>query len=172
MNKKITIIFLILLFFQISCTPPRNIKWIGNPQRNISGNYTYKTECAGVEGDGSQTVIAWGNGRNRFDATEQAKKNAVRDVIFQGIKEGKDGCNTIAILNEVNVRQKNDDYFNLFFKDEGEYLNFVSLRDERIGNKIIRDRKSGRKSISHSIMIRVDRPNLKSKFIKDGILKK
>jgi len=68
--------------------------------------------------------------------------------------------------------KKNEDYFILFFKDNGEYLTYVSLRDERVGNKIIRDRKSGRKSISHSIMIRVDRPNLKSKFIKDGILKK
>jgi len=115
MNSKITIIFLSILFFQISCTPPRNIKWIGDPQRNISGNYTYKTECAGVEGDGTQTVIAWGNGRNRFDAIEQAKKNAVRDVIFQGIKEGKDGCNTIAILNEVNVRQKKRRLFYFIF---------------------------------------------------------
>jgi len=77
-----------------------------SPQKQAAANYDNETECAGVEGDGSQTVIAWGNGRNRFDAIEQAKKNAVRDVIFQGIKEGKDGCNTIAILNEVNVRQK------------------------------------------------------------------
>ena len=41
-----------------------------------AGNYTYDTECIGVEGDGSQTVKGWGSGRNREDAVEQAKKMA------------------------------------------------------------------------------------------------
>jgi len=53
-----------------------------NPQKKIAGNYTYKTECLGIEMDGTQTVKAWGNGRNRFDATEQAKKNALNDVFL------------------------------------------------------------------------------------------
>ena len=47
-----------------------------SPQKQASANYDNETECAGVEGDGSQTVIAWGNGRNRFDAMEQAKKRS------------------------------------------------------------------------------------------------
>ena len=142
-----------------------------NNLRQVSANYDYKTECAGVEGDGSQTLIAWGNGRNRFDAIEQAKKNAVRDVIFKGISDGKDGCNKRPVLGEVNARQKYEDYFNAFFTDEGKYLNFISLKDERIDLKLIRDRKAGRKSISHSIVVRVDRPGLKQQFIKDKILK-
>ena len=37
----------------------------------------FETECLGIEGDGSQTLRAWGTGRNRADAVEQAKKNAV-----------------------------------------------------------------------------------------------
>ena len=39
-----------------------------------------------------------GNGRNRFDAIEQAKKNAVRDVIFKGITDGKNECNNRPVL--------------------------------------------------------------------------
>ena len=143
-----------------------------SPQKQASANYDNETECAGVEGDGSQTVIAWGNGRNRFDAMEQAKKRAIQDVVFKGISDGKDECNKRPVLGEVNARQKYEDYFNTFFADNGPYLDFVSLKDERIGQKVLRDRKAGRKSVSHSIVVRVMRPALKQKFIKDGILKK
>ena len=63
------------------------------PQKKIAGNYTYETECMGIEMDGSQTLKAWGYGKNRIDAVEQAKKNAVRDVLFKGIRNGKTECN-------------------------------------------------------------------------------
>ena len=156
--------YLILLAFAIisSCSP----------QKQAAANYDNETECAGVEGDGSQTVIAWGNGRNRFDAIEQAKKRAVQDVVFKGISDGKNECNKRPVLGEVNARQKYEDYFNRFFADEGPYLEFLTLKDERIGQKILRDRKGGRKSVSHSIVVRVMRPALKNRFLKDGILKK
>ena len=50
--------------------------------------------CMGVELDGSQTLRVQGYGRNRADAKEQAMKNAVWAVIFDGIRDGADaGCN-------------------------------------------------------------------------------
>ena len=45
----------------------------------------YEPECLGVELDGSQTLRVWGVGSNKKDAVEQAKKDAVRAVIFKGI---------------------------------------------------------------------------------------
>lgn len=141
-----------------------------NPQKKTAGNYTYKTECLGIEMDGSQTVQAWGNGRNRFDACEQAKKNAVADVLFKGINEGKMDCEKHPILSEPNARQKNEDYFNKFFADGGEYNNYVSLKDERLEQKILRSRKGGRKSVTHGFVVRIDRAGLKQKMIGDGIL--
>lgn len=125
----------------------------------------------GVELDGSQTLKAWGNGRNRFDAVDQAKKNAVRDVLFKGIIEGKPDCNIKPVLFEVNVQENHEDYFNIFFADQGEYKNYVSVRDERIGQKLDRDRKRGRESVTNGIVVRVLRSELKQKMIKDGILK-
>ena len=53
-------------------------------QRNSNiGYYTIESECLGSELDGSITLRAWGTGRNRFDAVDQAKKNALREVIFK-----------------------------------------------------------------------------------------
>jgi hypothetical protein len=162
MNIKKIILFSIAVSpFLFSCSP----------QNKIAGNYTYKTECLGVELDGSQTVKSWGNGRNRFDAIEQAKKNAVRDVLFNGVYEGKQDCEKRPVVPEVNAQQKYERYFNEFFKDNGEYKNFVSLKDERIGQKISRDRKGARESVTHGVVIRVLRSDLKQKMIEDQIIK-
>ena len=83
-------------------------------KKSIAANYSNPTECLGVELDGSQTLKAWGNGRNRQDAVDQAKKNAIRDVIFKGIRDGKSECNTKPLVFEVNAQDKYEDYFNVF----------------------------------------------------------
>ncbi|MCX6326237.1 MAG: hypothetical protein NT144_06245 [Bacteroidia bacterium] len=139
-----------------------------SPQKKIAGNYTYKTECMGIEMDGSQTVKAWGNGRSRADAIEQAKKNAVRDVLFNGIIEGKSDCEKRPVVSEVNAQVKYETYFNKFFTDGGEFKNYMSMKDEQLGAK---DIKGARESITIGLIIRVLRPELKQKMIADGILK-
>lgn len=141
-------------------------------QKKLAGNYTYKSECMGIELDGSQTIKAWGNGRNRSDAVDQAKKNAIRDVIFFGINEGKSECNSKPLIFEVNAQDKYEDYFAKFFADGGEYKNFISLRDERIFDKLSRDKKKARESVTHGMIVRVLRNELKAKLITDGIIKK
>lgn len=143
----------------------------GCASTEMSGSYSYKTECLGSELDGSITVKAWGNGRNYSDACEQAMKNAVSDVLFKGIIEGKDGCSPRPLVPEVNARQKYEDYFNRFFADGGEYKRYVSLKDERFGDKRKRDKKEARQSVTHGIVLRILRADMKTKLIADGILK-
>ncbi len=159
MKIKITLLALLLSISAI------------HAQKKIAGNYGYKTECLGVELDGSETVKAWGNGRNRSDAVEQAKKNALRDVIFFGLVEGKQDCKQKPLIFEVNAQEKYEDYFNKFFADGGEFKNFISLRDERILDKISRDKKKGRGSVTNGFIVRVLRSELKAKLIADGIIK-
>lgn len=159
MKNIIATLFLIALTFSATA------------QKKTAGYYAYKTECLGVELDGSQTLKAWGNGRNRADAVEQAKKNAMRDVIFKGIREGKQECNQKPLIFEVNAEEKYEDYFNAFFADGGEYKNYVSLRDERIGDKINRDRKKMTESVTNGLVVRILRAELKAKLIADNIIK-
>lgn len=161
--KSVTLTFTASLFLLVcACTP----------QRRIAGNYnTYKTECLGVEGDGTQTLLAWGQGRNRFDAVEQAKKNAVKDVIFKGINYGKGSCETRPIISEVNAEEKYEDYFVKFFADKGPYLSFVSMKDERIDDKITRDRQGASKDVTNSVVVMVNRYALKQSLIDNNILK-
>jgi len=135
--------------------------------------FNYKTECLGVELDGSQTLKAWGKGRYWKDAAEQAKKNAVRDVIFKGILDGSDECKVKPLLMEVNAEEKYEDYFAKFFKDGGEYKKFVSLKDERIHRHVYRERDFRNKDQStYSVVVRVLRKDLEQKLINDNIIKK
>lgn len=140
-------------------------------QDKLGGNYNFETECFGAELDGSITVKAWGNGRNRLDAVEQAKKNAVRDVIFKGIQNGKSDCDRSPILLEPNAQERYQEYFFNFFADNGEYKNFISLKDERIFDKIKRDKKSARESVTQGLVLRVLRYDIKKKLKADRILK-
>jgi hypothetical protein len=142
-----------------------------SPQRQIAGNYTHNCECISTEGDGSFTILAWGEGRNRSDAVEQAKKNAVRDVLFKGIIDGKGGCDKRPLISEVNAEEKYEDYFVKFFADNGPYTKYVVLKDERIDDKITRDRQASSKDITNSVVVRVLRYELKQQLIEDKIIK-
>lgn len=158
-----TIHVLLLLIFMSS------VKIIA--QDKLGGNYNYETECYGAELDGSITVKAWGNGRNRSDAVEQAKKNAVRDVVFKGIQNGKSDCSRSPLLLEPNAQERYQEYFFKFFADNGEYKNFVSLKDERLFDKVKRDKKKARESVTNGLVVRVLVYDIKKKLKEDGILK-
>jgi hypothetical protein len=134
-------------------------------------NYEYKNECIGSELDGSQIIKAWGKGRGRKDAVEQAKKSAVREVIFKVSRDGQQGCKLKPILLEVNAEEKFQTYFNKFFTDGGEFTKFVSLKDERLSSQIIRNKIRGTDYSVYSVVVRVKYDELKMKLINDQILK-
>ena len=99
---------------------------------NLNAQYKQPSiRCIGVELDGSQTLRVSGYGRNRTDAKEQAMKNAVWAVIFDGIRDGVQGCNMKPLLTEVNAKERYEDYFNKFFSDGGNYKKYVSLKDTK-----------------------------------------
>jgi hypothetical protein len=135
---------------------------------NISGNYTHEIECLGAELDGSITVKAWGKGKNRADALEQARKDAINEVLFTGIRNGKPECDARPILNAPNIRENKSEYFNNFFRDDGDYKKFVSSKDESFGKK---EKVKGRDGdVMYGFIVRLLKSDLKKQMIKDGIL--
>lgn|SRR5574344_3166685 len=123
--------------------------------------------CLGVELDGSQTLRVQGYGRNRSDAKEQAMKNAVWAVIFDGIREGAEGCNMRPLVTEVNAKERYEDYFNLFFSDNGEYKKYVSLRDTK---KRSGGRSKDKLGYAYDLTIRVLRAELKARLKADNLI--
>lgn len=158
MKIKSLLLILSILFFY-SCST-----------KKIAGNYSFKTECFGIELDGSQTVKAWGYGRNWIDAVSQAKKEALNDVIFKGILNGKSDCSSIPMVTEVNARKKYSEFFDSFFTDGGEFQNFANTKDERIWRSINRDKFKTREGVIRGVLLRVESSKLKSYLKKNGII--
>ena len=133
-----------------------------------TGAFAQETECIGKEMDGSLTLRAWGTGRNRTDALEQAKKQAVYDVLFKGITKGNTDYNMRPVMTEVNARQRYQDYFDIFFMDRGEYLKYVSMEDKRAGStRII---KRNYRDVTAGVTVRVLVPQLRARLKSDGLL--
>ena len=123
--------------------------------------------CLGMELDGSETLRVQGYGRNRADAKEQAMKNAVWAVIFDGIIDGAGGCNMRPLVSEANARERYQEYFNRFFADNGPYKQYVSLRDtkKRSGNKV-----KDKLGYSYDLTVRVLRSELEARLRQDNVI--
>lgn len=135
---------------------------------DMGSYYDHATTILNWELDGSLTLRAWGEGRNRNDAIEQAKKNAVYEVIFHGIVNTGDAYTSKPIVTEINAREKYQEYFDRFFADGGAYSKYVSMADNRLGSQT---------SLSNSLQktyattVRVLVPQLRQRLQDDGIIK-
>ena len=139
-------------------------------QSSTAGFVSNKAECLGTELDGSMTLRSWGIGRNNSDAVEQAKKNAVAEVIFKGISVGQSVCSRSPLLIDMGAEKKHEEYFATFFSDDGPYKEFVNLNDEKIKHKIKREKKKTDVSVTKSVIVRVNRLALKKKLVADNIM--
>ncbi len=160
-TKSLTAILLLITLSISSCRTNTEIA-------NEYAFTSFETECLGVELDGSQTLRAWGKGKNKADAIEQAKKNAVKDVIFKGITAGSGECNKRALILEVNAQEKYEYYFNIFFRDGGEYRNYVTSEDE---NRTSRIKAKNSTQENYGVVVRVKRSELRQRLIDDNIIK-
>jgi hypothetical protein len=143
------IIYLLLVLFIGSCVPAKIVK-----------PYNAKTICVSMQADGRQVVKSWGQGTNYTNALEDAKLNALNDIIFKGIYDGDANCNKIPLVPEVNARTKYELYFNKFFSAEGSYSNFVTVFG-----------RFYKMNVAEGVTLEIDVPKLKQQLINDGILK-
>jgi hypothetical protein len=113
-----------------------------------------------LQADGKQVVKSWGQGSNYENALEDAKANAVNDIIFNGIYDGDARCNKIPLVPEVNARTKYENYFNGFFANGGTHNNFVTVFG-----------RFYKRNVAEGVTLEIDVPKLKQQLINDGILK-
>ncbi|MBD5325566.1 MAG: hypothetical protein HDS04_02670 [Bacteroides sp.] len=127
----------------------------------------FNVECLGIDPDGSQTLRSWGSGINKDKAIEQALRKAVEAVIFSGITDGSAGCSKAPLLNEVNARERHEDYFNSFFAEGGAFNRFVNLEEKRTSRI-----KSANSSMeTWGVVVKVNRSTLKKHLQSDNIIK-
>lgn len=131
--------------------------------------YSYDSKIISSEKDGTYNIRACGRGRNAVVAYEEAKKQAVYDVVFNGVVSGNSQINSLRpLMTDMNAKEKYEDYFNAFFADKGAYAQFASLKDRRI---LSSDWNRNKMQVLAQVSVTVDRAALKKKLIEDNILK-
>ncbi len=133
----------------------------------VSSYIPTKTVYMNTEGDGSMTVRAHGHGTNRNDAIKQAAKNALRDVIFEGINAPGNPELSKPLITSVNAEEKYASFFNAFFADGGEYKKFVTTEDRKSGSN---KKEKNEVNVKLSTTVRILRSELKLYLIDNGII--
>lgn len=94
----------------------------------ISGEYSsvdFRTECLGYDANGFVRVRTWGKGPDKKTAIDNAKRNALDAILFQGITGSN--CDTRPLVTAVNPRERFSNYFDQFFTRNGPYESFITV---------------------------------------------
>lgn len=155
-NELYKLIVVILTVFFVSPV----LGQVFNKQKKTASYYDVETECLEDKLDGSFVLNAWGKGSSKSEAIDQAKRNVLNDILFNGVNKG---CQMRPLIVEVNAASKYRSYVYAFF--DKEYKDFISIE------KSPKSLKKSRKQTSYGIKIRVKVEAIRQKLIEDNILK-
>lgn len=131
--------------------------------------YEQKPQILRTERDGTYVIRSTGRGRTAVEAMEEARKNAVYEIVFNGIISTSATITSIKpVVKEVNAREKHADYFNAFFADGGKYKDFISTKARRTGSS---DFTRNSSLVQCRTDISVDVAALRLQLQKDNIIK-
>ena len=156
--KKLS--FFIAAFAMIclaSCGTKSSQAYYDAPSRLLSSNY-----------DGTFVIRTQVRARNAAIAFTDAQRKVVQEVIFDGIQSAHSGTDGLKPLCfDKNAKEKHEDYFRVFFQDNGPWKKYVDLRDKR--TTTTRYQRDGRQMIE-TVTVSIDRAALKDRLVADGII--
>ncbi len=156
--KKLS--FIIAAFAMIclaSCGTKSSQAYYDAPSQLLSSNY-----------DGTFVIRTQVRARNAAIAFTDAQRKVVQEVIFDGIQSAHSGTEGLKPLCfDKNAKEKHEDYFRVFFQDNGPWKKYVDLRDKR--TTTTRYQRDGRQMIE-TVTVSVDRAALKDRLVADGII--
>jgi hypothetical protein len=133
--------------------------------------WRYETQCMGIGVDGTKLVKVWSYSKDPVVAIEQAKKNAVHAMIFQGfVGNSKTACATQKPLTDnPGLEQEKAQFFDAFFADGGKYMKFVNVSGD--GSINPQDRVKIGKEYKIGIVVSVMYDQLRKDLEDAGIIK-
>lgn len=135
-------------------------------------SWRYEIEAVKTGTQGTYLIKVWSYSKKPELAIEQAKKNAVHGIIFQGFagKQGVPGQKPLA--NNSNLEFEKADFFKNFFSDtEGRYMKFVSLTTD--GSVSAQDRlKIDKKTYKIGVVVSINVSLLRKDLEDAGIISK
>lgn len=130
--------------------------------------YDQSTQVLSANYDGSYVLRVQVRARNAAVGFADAKRQAVRDVIFKGAKAASNGISDLKpLVFDMNAQEKHEDYFNAFFEDKGAWNNYCSLQDRRTNTSSFERTNT---QMVQTVTVTVDRAGLKRRLQADGII--
>ena len=156
--KKFSLLIAVAAMILFSgCGARRSQAFYNMPSQLLSANY-----------DGSYVIRVQVRAKDGVVAFKEAKRKAVQEVIFDGVKAANQGVEDLKPLCfDMNAREKYEDYWNAFFSDEGPWQEYASYKDRRVVTT--RYERDGRQMIETGT-VTVDRARLKARLQADGII--
>lgn len=131
-------------------------------------HYDQKSQVLSANYDGTYVIRTQVRARNAAIAFTDAQRKVVKEALFEGFEPGSSGVEALKpIVFDKNAPAKYEDYFNTFFKDNGEWTKYVSLKDKRTGTTRYKRADS---QMVETVTVSIDRAKLKKKMQADGII--
>jgi hypothetical protein len=103
----------------------------------------FEVSCEAVGVEGVQVLQVYGVARNDRDALLEARRNAVRALLFRGVSTRV--CTVPPLLRPAQLTSEADEYFARFFARGGLYLSYVEFAGDEVESRVTigRDVKIG-----------------------------
>ncbi|MDI1315788.1 hypothetical protein [Flavobacterium sp.] len=143
-------------------------------QKNRKANkdteaWRYEIEAVQTGTQGSYLIKVWSYSKKPDVAIEQAKKNAVHGIIFQGFTGTQSVSGQKPLTTNVNLEEEKSDFFKSFFADGGKYMKFVSLSND--GAVAAGDRMKVGKEYKIGVIVSINVAALRRDLEEAGIIK-
>lgn len=132
-------------------------------------NWRYEIEAVSTGSQGSYLIKVWSYSKKPVVAIEQAKKNAVHGIIFQGYTGRPGVSGQKALASNPNLEQEQNEFFLNFFAEGGKYMKFVSLSND--GSVAAEDRLKVGKEYKIGVVVSVNVASLRSDLEAAGIIR-
>jgi hypothetical protein len=126
----------------------------------------YEVQFLKTAVEGTILFKIYSYGKNEDDCIANAKRNAIKAIIFNGIP-GSDLQKPL--VTDIEALTTHKDYFTIFFQNKGKYLQYVSLSTD--GSIDSNDRLKVGKYIKVGIAVLVQKTALRNELEKAGIIK-
>ena len=130
-------------------------------------DYNYEVQFIRTGLEGTELFKIYSYCKKEKKCFEIGKMNAVKAVLFKGIPGS--GLQR-PMISEPGGEDKYKDYFTVFFKEGGKYLNFVSISND--GSIDYNDRMKVGNKLKIGIIVSVQKANLRRELEAAGIVKK
>ena len=142
---------ILFLFFSFSLHSQKKIDW------------SYEIEFISESNESSYLIKVWTYSKKSVLDLEKAKMNAIHGIIFKGVSGHP------ALVTDPNIEELREDFFKLFFKENGEYSKYVNTMGD--GSISMGDIIKTKKGYKIAVIIQISHLQLRKDLEKQEIIK-